>query len=139
MVGVFDDLDGTSKADLEALVGSLSDLGPAPVRRSDRRPKKIRNARKRGFKGFRFEPTYVDGVGLNQTLEVTVRLPAYLVAGARAEPEGLDGFVREAVRDLLVKRGKTWWQPRFMSALKAKEIEAALKRVDRFTSQSRAV
>lgn len=76
--------------------------------------------------------------GLNRDIEVTVRIPAYLVAGLMKESrrEPIDWVVREAVKEYLVKRGQTWWQPRFMAVLRAQEIEAANRQVsarNRFT------
>lgn len=114
VVGEWDEsggLDGLSDGALEALARDLMGSGVKQVSREGVKPRKIR----RGAKWER-----LDGVGLNQTLVIEVELPGYFVAAMNQR-----GFsYREAVQEYLIKRGQTWWYPRFMAAMKAKQIEA---------------
>ena len=68
---------------------------------------------------------------LNETVEICVEIPAYLLAGMEicAGREGIDGFVRNAVRDRLISMGETWWYPRFLMSSEADRIAAK----DKFT------
>ena len=120
-----DDLDRLSDADLQALVRSVMASGDSQVNLPVVKQKKIRNGQSAGYKWEN-----LDGVGLNQTVRIEIELPAYYVAGMTSLGKGA---YREAVRDYLVSKGQTWWQPRFMQAIRAKQIEAYY----RFTSRLR--
>lgn len=117
-----DDLDDLDRGSLEALAGSLMGAGESDVPRFNRAKRKLGFGKTRQFKWENLE-----GVGLNQTVKVEIELPGYYVAAMARDPNGY----REAVRDYLVRNGRTWWYPRFLVALKAKEIEAANRRFTR--------
>lgn len=127
-----DGLDGLSKAQIEALAGSLMGEQGKKVSLTVAERKKLGRVAKRRVKGYEWEK--LEGVGLNQTIKIEVELPAYYVAALMAEggSDGLNRALREAVQEWLIKRGITWWQPRFLVAVRAKQIEA----YDRFTRSS---
>lgn len=115
------DLEGLSKAQLDALARDLTGAGRKSVGGADRGRGKIKSGRR---KGSLAKLERLDGVGLNQTLVIEIELPGYFVAAMNQR-----GFsYREAVQEYLLRRGQTWWQPRFMAAIKAKEIEAWARR-----------
>lgn len=128
MFSLFDDpLQDASKAEIQALLRDVSHLGKGSVQLPEQMPEKLRPSidipvkpRTRKMKVMPLES--LPGVGLNQSIVVNVKLPAYLIAGLRAEGD-LDELLHEAARDLLEKRGKTWWHPRFRSAMLARVIE----------------
>ena len=121
-----DGLDGLSKGAVERLAASLMGEQGDRVSLTVGERKKLGKVRKRGNKTFEWEN--LEGVGLNQTIKIEVELPGYYVAALMAEGD-LNKGLREAVQEWLIKRGKTWWQPRFLVAVRAKQIEA----YDRFT------
>lgn len=134
-MSVLDPGGDLSDAEIQAALVSLRKVGTGQVPRVRKTHIKIKNRPKQG----KVHPLEVPkGLGLNSEIEVTVRLPAYLVAGVlsetglagtKAEGPHLDSVVREALKEWLYKRGKTWWQPRFLSVVKARELEAR----ERFT------
>lgn len=130
----YDPLEDLSKAQIEALVGSLMGKQTTSVGITD--PGKTKLRRRSLGRVKRVQRDILDpipGAGLNQTIEITVRLPAYLVAGIKAEGD-LDTGIRLAVRDWLISRGKTWWYPRFLAATVVKRIEAHFDASGRFTT-----
>lgn len=114
-----DDLDDLDRGSLDALASALMGAEETDVPRAVRLRKKLGSGQTRRFKWEN-----LDGVGLNQTIQVTIELPAYYVAAMAGDKQGY----RLAVRDYLVRNGRTWWYPRFLMAVKAKEIEAVNKR-----------
>lgn len=125
-----DPLDRLSDAEISALADDLLGLGSRGRGSGGPRSARIRNELAEGAKhpkryADRRILDKLEGTGLNQTITIEIELPAYYVAGMNRY--GREGY-REAVRDFLTKKGETWWQPRFMAAIKAKQIEAAFKR-----------
>lgn len=127
-------LDDLSMAELEALAGSLMNTGKLTEGLVDGRKKKLRLGisgvpkHRPGGDGGGFLWERLPETGLNQTISVTIELPAYLVAGMQKHG-GISGTgYREAVSQYLERKGDTWWQPRYLAVLKAKQIEAAIKR-----------
>lgn len=121
-----DGLEGLSDAQIRALAEGLMGEQGKQVSEVVGKRQKLGRVRKGRVKGFEWEK--LEGVGLNQTIKIEVELPAYYVAALIAEGDPNLG-VREAVQEWLIKRGITWWQPRFLVAVRAKQIEA----YDRFT------
>lgn len=115
--------DNLSNTEIQRALGVLEDAEGGGGKRVGEKSEKIK-----------IEPDRLDGVGINQTISITIELPAYYVAGMQAlGGENRDARYREAVRDYLLKKGQTWWQPRFLAAVRAKEIEAFY----RFTKRRR--
>ena len=121
-----DGLEGLTEGQIRALAEGLMGEQGNRVSEVVRNPKKLGRVRNRGNKRFDWER--LEGVGLNQTIKIEIELPAYYVAALMAEGD-VNRNVREAVQEWLIKRGITWWQPRFLVAVRAKQIEA----YDRFT------
>lgn len=117
-----------SDAEIQALAVQLMRSGDGKVSQAGAETKLLGPGQKRVSRGQLKRVEGLRGVGLNQTIKIEIELPAYLVAGMRSRDEF---SYREAVRDYLIGKGQTWWQPRFMAAIKAKEIEAARKRFTR--------
>jgi hypothetical protein len=123
-----DDLDDVGKAHLDHLTASAMgvrgpkvDVDKTQTVKLGRRPKPKR----------KWEWEIGEG-GLNREIEVTVRLPAYMVAALRHDAlrheGGVDGELREAVRDWLIKHDlESIWYPRFRAAMVAEQIEAKQK------------
>lgn len=124
-----DDLDTLGKADLDRLVASAMGVRGPKVALDTDQPAKLGRRPKPKIK-WPWEPR-VNG-GLNRDIEITVRLPAYMVAALKTEGgegEGdLDAGLREAVRDWLIKHDlESIWYPRFRAAMVAQQIEAKQK------------
>lgn len=121
-MGVLDDLDGASDAEIQRLLGVVTgERGPrVPV--SGRQPVKL-GKRPRKAKRLPWEPRFEN---LNETVKIEIELPAYMVVGMRENGEEY----REAVRDWLIKRGLNQWaESRFLRGSEAAMQDAK----DRFT------
>lgn len=118
-------IDDLSDAAKQALMRSVLGRGGMREYGEGGRVRKIKNGQIGEAKRVRKAPWEegLQGVGLNQTIKIEIELPSYMVAGMAKR--GLS--YREAVGEYLVRKGQTWWQPRFMAAVKAKEIEAGLR------------
>lgn len=118
-----DSVDSLSDREIEALVAHPTAKRIKQVRTPGERVGEIkpRMKRRRNRAGERLL-TGIPGAGLNQDVEIMVTVPAYLVAGMKSEGE-LNLMARLAFREFLERRGKTWWYPRFRSALMAEVVE----------------
>jgi hypothetical protein len=127
-----DDLDNLTKAQIEALVAQPTAQRITKVHPADQRKAKLAPAQKKPIRRSKrvFEPELVS---INDDMVVEVKIPAYQVAVMRDTPEGLDAYVRMAVRDRLLRDGIKWAYPRFLMALEGNNMLAKI----RFTARSR--
>jgi hypothetical protein len=120
-----DALDGLDMAQLEALSAQLrGERGPRVTQAGVSR-NKLRQGRKKGIRhGFG-----VEEVGsINETVDVVISLPLYMVVGMESLGSGLS--YREAVRDYLRSRGLSEWaESRFVTSSRGDQMRAR----DRFT------
>lgn len=119
-----------SDAEIQHSLGVLRRAESREVTRAGRGSVRIKNRPKKAFKGVLDLP---DNANLNTPVKIEIELPAYLVAACGLTRGARDQFIREAVQEKLRAQGSTWWQPRFMAVLKAREIAANI----RFTAKSR--
>lgn len=119
-----------SDAEIQRSLGSLRRVGAMPGRGIGRGVARIKNRPRKPYKGPLDLPNKSN---LNTTIEIKVKLPAYLVAASGLVASERDQFIREAITEKLTREGKTWWQPRFMAVVQARRIQAN----ERFTAKSR--
>lgn len=114
---MYDDLDDRSDAEIQALIRQLTYSQPKRIPVDRGLLPKLRIGSKPGLTAP-FERGFEN---LNADIEITVKLPAYLVAGLMIEGE-LSDVLRIAGRDLLNARGKTWWHSRLSSVVAARNL-----------------
>lgn len=118
-----DALDGLDMAQLEALSAQLRGERGPKVSQGVTRRNKLRQGRKQGIRhGFDRESV----TNINETVDVVISLPLYMVVGM--EQNGLS--YREAVREWLrIKGASEWADSRFVVSSRGDVMRAR----DRFT------
>lgn len=114
-MGVLDDLDGASEAEIQRLMGSVVGARGPRVSLPDERPVKLGKKTRKIVRGP-WEPQFQN---INETVKIEIELPLYMVVAMG----GLD--YREAVRDYLKKVGRgSWAESRFLRGSEATMMRA---------------
>lgn len=103
------DLDDLDKGQIEALVAEMMGVRAKSEGPVVPKPPVIKARSKRRLKALPGD--LPDHTRMNDTITVSIDLPTYLVVGMQ---EFGEHAYRLAVREFLIKRGKTWWYPRFL-------------------------
>lgn len=124
-----DALDGLDMAQLEALSAQLrGERGPKVSQTVQGRRKLRRGKAKEIRHGFGVD----DALNINETVDIVISLPLYMVVGMEQSDIGTNAY-REAVRDYLNKIGAgEWAASRFLMSSKGDIMRAR----DRFSRRS---
>jgi len=128
MSSLFDGLDGASDDEIRGLMRDVTRAQADRVQEVGKGASKLRIRLKRSPKGplRGFEPEIIN---INDDVEVTVRLPGYMVAEIQGN---IELELREALREHLRAKG-IWAQPRFLMDVAARTMRAR----NQFTRRSR--
>lgn len=106
-----DPLEGLSRDQIDALAGSVMDPKGFKVSLPEARLPKLGS---RGKGTLRPLPGDIpNNLRPNDTVTVSIGLPAYLVIGC-SELGGVEVVARRAIRDALRDANIKWWYPRFL-------------------------
>lgn len=122
-----DALDGLDMAQLEALSAQLRGERGPKVSQGVTRRNKLRQGRPKGIRhGFGRDEV----ANINETVDVMVSLPLYMVVGMEKLEGSGDGSYREAVREYLrIKGASEWADSRFVVSSRGDAMRAR----DRFS------